>query len=330
QIRSSLLETVERAFAFYDQDNSNSIDATEVVSILRALGHDPTRAESRALLRKANVDRNGGVEFDGFQEAVMPFLLERTKSKKLTEGEMRAMFDEIDTNRSGSIAREEFSYLFCSKLRLLAQEEAEALLGILDRHQSGQVSWVEFVKLFELVGDETGSGGIAALPADMKEVVAVALRKLQMGAMPDVEGQLSSFLGMPSSCRKSVLAPLDNIKELSLQWVLMPKLDSRGCIQLQDMSVKVTTEVAEVEASKAPPDAQGQVLVKTANLADRGSGSGSNSNNEKTSKSLAATLRFGKRDREKSPPPAITESKGTKTRRRSSILGAGLMETTTT
>ncbi|CAM9306949.1 unnamed protein product, partial [Ectocarpus sp. 4 AP-2014] len=330
QIRSSLLETVERAFAFYDQDNSNSIDATEVVSILRALGHDPTRVESRALLRKANVDRNGGVEFDGFQEAVMPFLLERTKSKKLTEGEMRAMFDEIDTNRSGSIKREEFSYLFCSKLRLLSHEEAEALLGILDRHQSGQVSWVEFVKLFELVGDETGSGGIAALPADMKEVVAVALRKLQMGAMPDVEGQLSSFVGMPSSCRKSVLAPLDNIKELSLQWVLMPKLDSRGCIQLQDMSVKVTTEVAEVEASKAPPDAQGQVLVKTANLADRGSGSGSNSNQKNTSKSLAATLGFGRRDREKSPPPTITESKGTKTRRRSSILGAGLMETTTT
>ena len=60
----------------------------------------------------------------------------------------------------------------------------------------------------------------------------VALRKLQMGVMPDVEEQLSSFLGMPSTCRKSVLAPLDNIKELNLQWVLMPKLDSRGCIQV--------------------------------------------------------------------------------------------------
>ncbi|CAN0543884.1 unnamed protein product, partial [Ectocarpus sp. 12 AP-2014] len=96
------------------------------------------------------------------------------------------------------------------------------------------------------------------------------------------------------------------------------------------MSVKVTTEVAEVEASKALPDAQGQVLVKTANLADRAIGSGSNSNKKKSSKSLAATLGFGGRDGEKSPPPAITESKGTKTRRRSSILGAGLMETTTT
>lgn len=30
----------------------------------------------------------------------MPFLLERAQSKKLTEGEMRAMFDEIDTDRS--------------------------------------------------------------------------------------------------------------------------------------------------------------------------------------------------------------------------------------
>lgn len=69
------------------------------------------------------------------------------------------------------------------------------------------------------------------------KVVAVALRKVQMGAMPDVEGQLSSFLGMPSCCRRSVLAPLDHIKELSLQWVLMPKLDSRGCIQVNECFV---------------------------------------------------------------------------------------------
>ena len=60
----------------------------------------------------------------------------------------------------------------------------------------------------------------------------MALRKLQMGCMPNVEEQLSSFSGMPTTCRKSVLAPLDQIKELSLQWVLMPKLDSRGCIQV--------------------------------------------------------------------------------------------------
>lgn len=47
-----------------------------------------------------NDSRNGSIpQFEAFQEAVMPFLLERAQSKKLTEGEMRAMFDEIDTER---------------------------------------------------------------------------------------------------------------------------------------------------------------------------------------------------------------------------------------
>lgn len=36
----------------------------------------------------------------------MPFLMERTQAKRLTEGEMRAMFDEIDTNRwEGGVQR---------------------------------------------------------------------------------------------------------------------------------------------------------------------------------------------------------------------------------
>lgn len=63
----------------------------------------------------------------------MPFLLERAQSKRLTEGEMRSIFDEIDKDRSGAIKREEFTYAFCGKLRLLSQDEAEALLSLLDR-----------------------------------------------------------------------------------------------------------------------------------------------------------------------------------------------------
>lgn len=42
------------------------------------------------------------IQFEGFQEAVMPFLLERAYSKRRTEGEMRAMFDEVDLDRCGS------------------------------------------------------------------------------------------------------------------------------------------------------------------------------------------------------------------------------------
>lgn len=43
------------------------------------------------------------------------------------------------------------------------------------RHNRGQVPWVEFVKLFEIADDQTGSGGIAALRPDLKEVKTLAL-----------------------------------------------------------------------------------------------------------------------------------------------------------
>lgn len=72
----------------------------------------------------------------------MPFLLERAWSNKLTQGEMKANFDAIDTDRSGSLSREEFLLLFCEKLRLLTRPEAQALLGILDRWDSGLLSKV--------------------------------------------------------------------------------------------------------------------------------------------------------------------------------------------
>lgn len=44
------------------------------------------------------------------------------------------------------------------------------------RHQSGQVSWEEFVRLFELIEDRTGDGGIAALNPDIKEVIQEIMR----------------------------------------------------------------------------------------------------------------------------------------------------------
>ncbi len=60
--------------------------------------------------------------------------------------------------------------------------------------------------------------------------------------------------------------------------------------------------------------------MKTTNLADRGSGGDGKTSKRSPPRSLAATLGFGKRekDNDRSPaPPAVTESKGTKTRRRS-------------
>jgi EF-hand domain pair len=53
------VQALEKAFSFYDADSSNSIDVREVEAILRSLGQDPTRRELKALMRRADKDRNG-------------------------------------------------------------------------------------------------------------------------------------------------------------------------------------------------------------------------------------------------------------------------------
>jgi hypothetical protein len=79
---------------------------------------------------------------------------------------------------------------------------------------------------------------IPSTKADIREQVKLALMKLQKGVMPNPEHHLAAFLGMPSTYRRSILQPLDNIKEFSLHFRLLPTLDSRGSIKLTDMEVR--------------------------------------------------------------------------------------------
>jgi Ca2+-binding EF-hand superfamily protein len=58
-------------------------------------------------------------QFEEFQEAVMPFLMDKMTSTRLTEVEIRSTFDTIDRDRSGTISREEFRYAFVEKLQVL-------------------------------------------------------------------------------------------------------------------------------------------------------------------------------------------------------------------
>ncbi|CAM9983556.1 unnamed protein product, partial [Phaeothamnion confervicola] len=235
-------------FSFYDADNSNSIDASELQAILRAMGQDPNRKELRAIMRRADADKNGVLQFDEFQSAVMPFLMEKVTGKQMTMAELRSIFDAVDSNRSGRVSHAEFRFMFCKKLQVLTEAEAAALVSVLDRDGDGAVSWDEFMALFDLIEDpDPAAVGAAMLHPDVRGIVSVALKKLKLGARADPEDQLVAFMGMPSTYRRSILAPLDRLKQYSLQQLLVPQLDNRGSVHLLDMEVRVTTTVTTIE-----------------------------------------------------------------------------------
>ncbi len=257
---------LEKAFMFYDEDNSNTIEVVEIGNILRALGQDPTQKDVRALVRHADKDRNGILSFDEFKDAVMPFIMERMVKRRLTDAEVRATFNSIDCDNSGSISRKEFQNAFVTQLKVLSPLEAETLANLCDRNCDGFISWEEFAEFFQLIEDPDGTLP-ALIKAEVKGIVHIALMKLSIGAQHDPEDHLLAFLGMPSNFRRSILAGLDLRKEFQLSSLLMPVFDSRGGISMPDAMIKVTTTVKETST----PVGQSSIAQNNKDLVSSGS-----------------------------------------------------------
>ena len=50
----SKLKKVEQLFRTYDTDNDNEIDATELMAVMRSLGHNPTPTDIEHMIRSAD------------------------------------------------------------------------------------------------------------------------------------------------------------------------------------------------------------------------------------------------------------------------------------
>lgn len=86
------VQAMEKAFKHFDQDHSGTIDADELVEVLRALGQDLSGKEIKSILKKAS--KNGEVlHFEDFERAVYPFLRERIEqSTRISEAALKSTF----------------------------------------------------------------------------------------------------------------------------------------------------------------------------------------------------------------------------------------------
>ncbi|GAB4823655.1 hypothetical protein N2152v2_010701 [Parachlorella kessleri] len=111
------LEDCRNAFLQYDRDASGVIDAKEIAAAMQNLGLDPSEAELRNIMNKADTDGSGGIEFSEFQK-----LIEEQKRHQLlraedadTEFELKVDIDrllqETDKDASGTVDYVEFKLL---------------------------------------------------------------------------------------------------------------------------------------------------------------------------------------------------------------------------
>ena len=106
---------------------------------MRKLGQNPTEEELQEMI--SSVDDNGDKEID-FEEFLI--LMKSRVLEQDPEKELRDAFAVFDTDGSGSIDRKELKRLMKKLGQALTEAEVDAMMDEVDSNGDGEISYEEF------------------------------------------------------------------------------------------------------------------------------------------------------------------------------------------
>jgi calmodulin len=92
------VEDFKLAFSLFDRDGDGSCDATELGTVMRALGQNPTDEELRDMIAEADADGSGSIDFNEFL-----VLMHRRLHDVDSEIEITDAFRVFDSKCDGTI-----------------------------------------------------------------------------------------------------------------------------------------------------------------------------------------------------------------------------------
>lgn len=126
-------------FNMFDKDGIGSITTTELRSVLRALGINPSKAEIAQMIHEADPDGTGTIESSNFLT-----LMSRKAWNDTVQEELQAAFRTIDNNGDGFLTVNELSAVMRNYGEWLTHGEWVDLLEEADLDGDGRINYEEF------------------------------------------------------------------------------------------------------------------------------------------------------------------------------------------
>eukprot|EP01045_Picozoa_sp_COSAG04_P007086 COSAG04_NODE_361_length_15860_cov_18.114904_10_plen_1886_part_00 len=152
-------------FKLFDKDDSDSIDAKELSTVVRALGLNPSNADLENLMAKFDKDESGSISFAEFESMHSECMQDIDSQEKLKKS-----FEIFDQDGNGYVSAEELRKTLTSLGEKLTFDEAKEMINEADTDRDGQINYEEFAKLMiSEVPDGSGSWAPFMKQADLPE-----------------------------------------------------------------------------------------------------------------------------------------------------------------
>ncbi|CAN6343705.1 unnamed protein product [Urochloa humidicola] len=166
QLNAEQISEFREAFAFFDKDGDGCITVEELATVMGSLqGQRPSAEELREMIRDADADGNGTIEFAEFLG-----LMARKSAGAGGDGaadpdeELREAFKVFDKDQNGYISATELRHVMINLGEKLTDEEVEQMIREADLDGDGQVNYDEFVRMM-MLSDGHGGGAHAGAAA---------------------------------------------------------------------------------------------------------------------------------------------------------------------
>merc|ERR1711973_171677 len=144
KLTENQVSELKEVFTLFDRDEDGFITTSELQTVLRSLGQDPTDVELQDLVNDVDSDQDGSIDFP-------EFLAMMSKQMKETdvEAEIEAAFKMFDKNGDWFISANELKTVMHGLQEKLTERDVQAMIKAADDDKDGLVNYQEFVKMMK-------------------------------------------------------------------------------------------------------------------------------------------------------------------------------------
>ncbi|XP_077988227.1 uncharacterized protein LOC144442728 [Glandiceps talaboti] len=131
------------SFDLFDKNGDGKISSSELRTVMKALGHNPTLAEVKDIIAGVDSNENGSIDFPEYLTVMSKYYTTGSEN----EADILAAFKVFDLDGDGFITADEIRQASQRFGEETTDEEIDAMIQEADLNNDGKIDYEEFHKL---------------------------------------------------------------------------------------------------------------------------------------------------------------------------------------